>query len=109
MSKIKLTYEQQTKAPNLLYHSVMTLMQEVSSVSASGLTVENLAKCIAQEADIVMIDAPALRKQLKITTPEAHPRTPNRRYINLIWDNEDRVIQLAQITCVEEKGGDDAA
>jgi hypothetical protein len=100
----QLSYQELTKAPNLIYHAVMDYMKTLAQYHPKESAMD-IKKAIEYEMSVVLSDAPALRKQLSVTVPKAHPTTPERRYVNLVWDNGEKVVVLAHIACVE-KGGD---
>jgi epoxyqueuosine reductase QueG len=105
MQTTQLSYQELTKAPNLIYHAVMDYMSRLAAHNTGQeATAEELKTTIVREMNLVLSDAPALRKPLTVTIPKAHPTTPERRYVNLVWDNGEKVVVLATITCVE-KGG----
>lgn len=108
----QLSYQELTKAPNLLYMAMMEYMKELVTKHRQGLFHEITAKPeglkTALEAEIndLLSTAPELRKALTVSAPKAHPTTPRRRYVNLIWDTKERTVILCQITYVMPEGGE---
>lgn len=104
----RISYEALGKAPNMLYHAVMEYMKTLVEYNQQRETAtpEQLKKAIEREIALVIDQAPDLRKQLSVSTPKPHPTTPERQYVNLIWTTQEKVVLLAQITCVLEEGGE---
>lgn len=108
----QLSYQELTKAPNLLYMAVMEHMKDLVTKHNQGLFHEITAKPeslkVALEANIteIMTAAPALRKALIVSAPKPHPTTPRRRYVGLVWDTKERTVLLCQITFVLPEGGE---
>lgn len=111
MPKMQLSYEPLGKTPNLIFEGAMAGMQEAVSYFNQGLlptvnTPDGLKSVLDSGISVLCQDNTELRKTIKVTAPKPHPTTPNRRFINLIWDNHERVVVLAQITCVTQEGGE---
>lgn len=108
----QLSYQELTKAPNMLYMAIMEHMKDLVAKHNQGLFHEITSKPealkTALEANIaeVMSTAPALQKALLVSAPKPHPTTPRRRYVSLIWDNKERTVLLCQITYVLPEGGE---
>ncbi|WP_028665920.1 hypothetical protein [Runella zeae] len=106
MTKIITTYEALSKAPNLIFHAIMESMAHICNAPAGGFeTVEQIQDEVKATVRILLSEND-LKKQLSVTAPQAHPTTPNRRFVNLIWDNKERITVLAQIMCVSQEGGE---
>lgn len=98
----RISYEALGKAPNLLYYAVMDYMKTLAEYNQDRetKTPEQLKKAIEREIALVIDQAPDLRKQLSVSVPKPHPTTPQRQYVNLIWTMQEKVVLLAQITCI---------
>lgn len=108
----QLSYQELTKAPNLLYMAVMEYMKHLVKTHNEG---ENRA--ITQKPDqlkswieITIAEllrmVPEMQNELKVSALPAHPATPRRRYVGLVWDSKDRTVLLCQITYVMQEGGE---
>ena len=106
MTKITTTYQALSKAPNLIFPAIMESMADICNAPAGVFeTVEQVQDQVKATVRLLLSDSD-LKKQLSVTAPQAHPTTPNRRFVNLIWDNNERITVLAQIMCVSQEGGE---